>query len=382
MKTQFKKLSGMLTALLLLVGLSGFGQLVVTPNITPACHGSDGAVTFSLTGGSGGTYYYMLDDRTSYPNVTYPAQTSPTFTNIPPDTYGLYVYSNTSGDSSYTIFTVPSTVQLITNVTNSICPASNGSIVTSTTGGTGSYAYTWSNGATTANINNLAGGIYLLTATDGNGCFATHIDTVIATTSMTVSTTQGGSVCNPTLTAVATGGVGALHYSWSNGATTATATNFPANQWASVTVTDANGCTAIGSRYVQVTSLAIDSANITATYPTCTSNIGTITVHMTVGTAPYTYAWNTGATTNPLVNVPVGSYTATVTDANGCSAAFYYNLYYASQVQAYIGAGNPTCGQADGSAVAEGYETNGQQGSYNYKEQDFFMLFFYNLVFF
>ena len=366
MKTQFKKLSSMLTALLLLVGLSGFGQLVVTPNITPACHSSDGAVTFSFTGGSGGNYSYILYDRTSYPNVTYPTQTSPTFTNLPPDIYAAYIYSNNSADSSYIVFTIPSTVNVTSVITNTPCPANTGSIVTTTTGGTGGYTYLWSNGATTANLNNLAGGVYRLTVTDGNGCFSTQMDTVIATTSMTVSATQGGPVCNPALTATVTGGVGALHYSWSNGATTATATNFPANQWASVTVTDANGCTTIGSRYVQVTSLAIDSANITATYPTCTSNIGTITVNMTVGTAPYTYAWNTGATTNPLVNVPVGSYTATVTDANGCSAALYYNLYYASQVQVYVGAGNPTCGQTDGSAVAEAFETNGQQGTYSY----------------
>ncbi|MCU0346549.1 MAG: SprB repeat-containing protein, partial [Saprospiraceae bacterium] len=44
---------------------------------------------------------------------------------------------------------------------------------------------------------------------------------------------------------------------------------------------------------------------------------GKITANVTGGTAPYTYLWSNGMTTNPINMVPVGTYTVTVTAANG-----------------------------------------------------------------
>jgi hypothetical protein len=38
------------------------------------------------------------------------------------------------------------------------------------------------------------------------------------------------------------------------------------------------------------------------------------------GSSPFTYAWNTGATTQDLIGVPSGNYSVAVTDANGCVA--------------------------------------------------------------
>ena len=46
---------------------------------------------------------------------------------------------------------------------------------------------------------------------------------------------------------------------------------------------------------------------------------GSISVTITGGTAPYTYMWSTGATTSTVDNLPFGSYTVKVTDANGLS---------------------------------------------------------------
>lgn len=49
-------------------------------------------------------------------------------------------------------------------------------------------------------------------------------------------------------------------------------------------------------------------------------NDGSIELEISGGVAPYTVAWNTGATVEVLENIPAGAYLATVTDANGCEA--------------------------------------------------------------
>ncbi|MBL0050355.1 MAG: SprB repeat-containing protein [Bacteroidetes bacterium] len=101
------------------------------------------------------------------------------------------------------------------------------------------------------------------------------------------------------------------------GQTTATATGLAAGSY-TVQVTDANGCTVTGQ--------------VTLT-PTCTNELdfkenkckllggtnGTLTVVAAGGTSPYTYLWSNGKTTKYIIGLAAGTYTVTVTDANGCT---------------------------------------------------------------
>lgn len=48
---------------------------------------------------------------------------------------------------------------------------------------------------------------------------------------------------------------------------------------------------------------------------------GAISVKVTGGTAPYQYNWETGASDSIITNLPIGNYSVTVTDANGCTGA-------------------------------------------------------------
>ncbi|NUO01777.1 MAG: T9SS type A sorting domain-containing protein, partial [Saprospiraceae bacterium] len=50
------------------------------------------------------------------------------------------------------------------------------------------------------------------------------------------------------------------------------------------------------------------------------ANNGTATAVAVGGTAPLSYLWNTGDTTATVQQLAPGTYTVTVTDANGCSA--------------------------------------------------------------
>ena len=94
-------------------------------------------------------------------------------------------------------------------------------------------------------------------------------------------------------------------------------TGLPAGTYR-VTVTDDNGCTANES--VTITEPTALSANAVATNVHCNGgNDGTVDLTLTGGTAPYTYVWNNSATTDYITGLAAGTYSVTVTDANGCT---------------------------------------------------------------
>ena len=100
-----------------------------------------------------------------------------------------------------------------------------------------------------------------------------------------------------------------------------------------VTVTDANGCTASASQSVGSLSLLSASASITAPI-LCNGQTATVDVTATGGTGPYT---GTGS----FANVAAGNVTYTVTDANGCTASTTITVTEPSQLTASINLLNP-----------------------------------------
>jgi large repetitive protein len=124
--------------------------------------------------------------------------------------------------------------------------------------------------------------------------------------------------CNWSSNLTVTGGTAPYTYLWSNGATTEDLTNVVAGTY-NVTITDANGCTTTASGTVTQPAAAL--AGTTTTTPVLCFGDATGAVNLTVtgGTAPYTYLWSNGATTEDLTNVIAGTYNVTITDANGCT---------------------------------------------------------------
>ena len=123
--------------------------------------------------------------------------------------------------------------------------------------------------------------------------------------------TLGGS---PT----ASGNSSPYTYAWSSGQTTANPNvQVTSTTTYTVTVTGANGCTATDQ--VTYTVLPAPFATASSTNADCGIANGTASAGQFGGTAPYTYEWNDGQTTQTATGLTPGSYTVTVTDANGCT---------------------------------------------------------------
>ena len=249
--------------------------------------------------------------------------TTQTITNLAPGNYSVTVTDFFGCKANTTVTVNPAVDLTITiNKTNStICGGANGSATVVVTSGVAPYTYAWSNGANTATISNLGAGNYSVTVTDSRGCTVSGVTTITAPPPVFVSITATPTVCpgatTGTATAVVTGGVAPFTYAWSNGGNTVSISNLGAGTY-SVTITDANGCTATASATINQ-SPAI-TININGASTVCSPNTGNATAAVVGGVPPYTFNWSNGATTQTIMGLGAGTYTVTVTDANGCTA--------------------------------------------------------------
>jgi large repetitive protein len=235
--------------------------------------------------------------------------------------------------------TVHPAIVITSTVTNRTCFGINdASIVVSISGGnpfagpTYDIKWTSTTGFTAINTNTIAGlapGDYTIEVTDANNCKQPGTYTVSEPADMKITTDVKKDVgCfganDAEIKITVTGGTTPYQYFWTkNGSTISGNTNSqkyigPGNY--EVTVMDANSCANNSKMTFLITEppKLIVTAKVTQNLDCVSANSGAIDLTVSGGLAPYKYAWSSGQTTEDLTNIPSGSYTITVTDANGC----------------------------------------------------------------
>jgi len=246
----------------------------------------------------------------------------------------------------------------------------NGAVTTSVSNGTSPYTYLWASGQSTSSITSLSPGTYSVVVMDAQGCTATATVTIINLAGPTVlsnsnvvssnqtvnggftpqwvcagdSLNSGGGIMNIYLESGATfitgGGIDSIFAK--NGATIMMSGGIHkifhepgANLVITGGIPTLYPCASLVFNYTQA------PANGCAPLPVCNlsstvsginidcngSATGSATVNLVGGTAPFLYAWSpNGATTQTVNGLPAGTYTVTVTDANGCTSTSTINL--------------------------------------------------------
>jgi hypothetical protein len=288
-------------------------QLTGTTTATDAsCGDSNGAVELVAAGGIT-PYFYNWSGGQTTQSITSISSGSYTVTIMDANgctSQNTALISNLNGPVASTITTPAHCFGI-----------SDGAIEVSTSGGTPPFTFQWNDGSDQQSRTNLAAGSYVVTIEDANHCKAILAATITQPAALSGNTMTSPEAClkGDGLAAVfVNGGTTPYAYQWNNGGTNASLMKATAGEY-SVTVTDGNGCTATYSATVGTVDGPIASA--ASTNVGCFgAATGSIQLVVGSGTQPFGYQWSNGSTAALLSGVAAGSYTATVTDANGCTA--------------------------------------------------------------
>ncbi|TND07953.1 MAG: hypothetical protein FD123_2761 [Bacteroidetes bacterium] len=286
-----------------------------------SCPGNyDGQATVIPSGGTT-PYNYMWSNGTIGQTINWIA--GGVYTCTVTDVSGCTTSANVNMSEPAPISTINTPAHISCNGGN------NGAINLSTSGGAGNYTYLWSNNETTEDLSGLNPGSYSVTITDMNGCTGTSSITITEPASaLSVTSSSGTILCYGDTTSASvsvSGGTPGYNYSWlSSGGNSPILSGAVSGGYTCV-ITDANGCSETGIFYITEPA-AISLSGTVSGASGCTTSDGIIDLTVSGGTAGYTFAWSNAASTEDISSLDDGTYSVSMTDANGCMDSISFTV--------------------------------------------------------
>ena len=244
--------------------------------------------------------------------------------------YDINITSNNGCQNSLTLVvdeytplnatvTTPSESLVYSGFDLSCSDAEDGWINVEVTGGYGNYTYTWSDGSSTQNLENLSEGLYSLVISDEYGCSINIEEELIAPELFEASVVTTNVSCNNLSDGEAeliiSGGIPPYSNVLSQ------LSNLAPGTYSEI-ITDLNGCQ-IPIEYDitepdQITVSVIQSDYSTYGVLCNGSNNGFIDITVEGGTGLYSYSWSNGSNSEDLTGIGPGTYDLIVSDENGC----------------------------------------------------------------
>ena len=288
-----------------------------------------------------------------------PLQPSGTFTGLAAGSYVVSVVDANGCEEDTTIiinnsYTVSASID--TTIDVSCFGLSDGSFTIAPSGGIGPYSFSIDNINFQLNptFSTLSAGSYSVVTQDSKGC---TIITGVSINEPTALVINIDSILNAgcfgdssgSIYTTTSGGSMPYSYSWSTSDTTKNLNDVPAGTY-SITATDDHNCTASASAtIIEPQNLFVQIASFQNVLCKGDST-GFVDISVSGGTPPFTFAWSNGSNSEDVLNVPVGSYTVTVTDAQGCNASVSQTITEPLVLASSAISTDVTCnGDADGS---------------------------------
>lgn len=324
---------------------------VTATTTQPLCFGAaNGQINLNVTGGIA-PYQYAFN--------TGAYGSSNQATNLAAGTYAIHVRDSAGCQfDSGIVLSQPQALAIVLTATNATCNNSaTGSVNGSANGGTAPYQFAIDNGAFGSgnSFNALSAGTHILRVRDAAGCTKDSSFSISQPSALAMSFSSFAPACNGaangTIQITAAGGNAPYQYALNNGAFATTASFSGLNAGTFVLhLRDASGCT-LDSMIVlqQPNSL---NASFTVTPVSCANGSnGAINIIANGGTAPYSYAVNSGSfsANSGLNTLSAGTYIVRIRDAKNCQIDSQIVIAQPAPVQLSWTATEPLCnGAANG----------------------------------
>lgn len=247
----------------------------------------------------------------------------------------------------------------------------DGGVGVTVAGGSGAYTYNWSDiGIGPGERDDLGGGPYSLTVTDENNCQQVESFTIDAPAALALSMSAEPTLCTGTASGAATvipqGGTEPYTYNWGDGQSDSIATALPPG-FISVQVADVNGCT--GTDSVEVGDAPALELMLQPAPVSCFGEAdGSISAEAVGGAGGYTFAWSNQQAGTSVSGLVAGTYSLTLTDANGCTLADTVELQQPTELSTSTSSSTASClPEPDGSATVT---VSGGTPGYTYSWSD------------